>query len=57
MAKSLINCARSLHFFGAFRAGLRYVKASRELHRVLVRTAIYFFFASVTWALLPLVAR
>ncbi|MEJ5173691.1 MFS transporter, partial [Erwinia sp. MYb416] len=47
----------SEHFFGAFRAGIRYVKASRELHRVLVRTAIYFFFASAIWALLPLVAR
>lgn len=47
----------SEHFFGAFRAGIRYVKASRELHRVLVRAAIYFFFASAIWALLPLVAR
>lgn len=47
----------SEHFFGAFRAGIRYVKASRELHRVLLRTAIYFFFASAIWAMLPLVAR
>ncbi|MCU5772598.1 MFS transporter [Erwiniaceae bacterium BAC15a-03b] len=45
------------HFFGAFRAGLRYVRASRELHRVLLRAAIYFAFASGIWALLPLVAR
>ncbi|KJV32277.1 MFS transporter [Pantoea sp. SM3] len=45
------------HFFGAFRAGLRYVKASRELHRVLLRAAMYFAFASAIWALLPLVAR
>lgn len=45
------------HFFGAFRAGLRYVRASRELHRVLLRAAIYFVFASAIWALLPLVAR
>lgn len=45
------------HFFGAFRAGLRYVKASRELHRVLLRAALYFAFASAIWALLPLVAR
>ena len=44
------------HFFGAFRAGLRYVKASRELH-VLLRAALYFAFASAIWALLPLVAR
>lgn len=45
------------HFFGAFRAGMRYVKASRELHRVLLRAALYFAFASAVWALLPLVAR
>ena len=45
------------HFFGAFRAGLRYVKASRELHRVLFRAAMFFIFASALWALLPLVAR
>lgn len=45
------------HFFGAFRAGLRYVKASRELHRVLFRAAMFFLFASALWALLPLVAR
>lgn len=47
----------SEHSFGAFRAGIRYVKASRELHLVLARTAIYFFFASAIWAPLPLVAR
>lgn len=45
------------HFFGAFRAGLRYVKASRELHRVLFRAAMFFIFASALWALLPLIAR
>lgn len=45
------------HFFGAFRAGLRYVRASRDLHRVLLRAALYFAFASAVWALLPLVAR
>ncbi|WAC49663.1 MFS transporter [Asticcacaulis sp. SL142] len=44
-------------FSGAFRAGMRYVKASRELHRVLMRAAIFFAFASAVWALLPLVAR
>jgi MFS family permease len=47
----------SEHFFGAFRAGLRYVRASSELHVVLFRTATYFAFASAIWALLPLVAR
>lgn len=44
-------------FFGAFRAGLRYTRASRPLHVVLARAAIFFAFASVVWALLPLVAR
>lgn len=44
-------------FFGAFRAGLRYIKASRPLHIVLMRAAIFFVFASAVWALLPLVAR
>jgi MFS family permease len=47
----------SERFFGAFRAGLRYVRASHELHVVLLRAAIYFAFASAIWALLPLVAR
>lgn len=44
-------------FPGAFRAGLRYARASRELHVVLLRAAIFFAFASAVWALLPLVAR
>lgn len=47
----------SERFFGAFRAGLRYARASRELHVVLLRAAIFFAFASSVWALLPLVAR
>ncbi len=44
-------------FFGAFRAGLRYTRSSRELHVVLFRAAIFFAFASAVWALLPLVAK
>ncbi|HSI60059.1 MAG TPA: MFS transporter [Ideonella sp.] len=44
-------------FFGAFRAGIRYARASRELHLVLLRAAVFFLFASSAWALLPLVAR
>lgn len=44
-------------FGGALRAGLRYARASRELHRVLWRAAVFFAFASAVWALLPLVAR
>ncbi len=49
--------ALSESFFGAFRAGLRYARASRALHVVLLRTAVFFVFASAVWALLPLVAR
>lgn len=44
-------------FFGAFRAGLRYARASKELHVVLLRAAVFFLFASSVWALLPLVTR
>ncbi len=47
----------SERFTGAFVAGLRYAKASRELHVVLLRAAIFFGCASAVWALLPLVAR
>ncbi|CAB3628755.1 MFS transporter [Achromobacter pestifer] len=47
----------SEQFFGAFRAGLRFARASRELHVVLLRAAVFFIFASSVWALLPLVAR
>ncbi|PZU88159.1 MAG: MFS transporter [Chelatococcus sp.] len=49
--------ALSERFTGAFIAGLRYAKASRELHVVLLRAAIFFACASAVWALLPLVAR
>ncbi|RKR77295.1 MFS transporter [Otariodibacter oris] len=45
------------HFGGAFRAGLRYAKSSKPLHRVLFRTVLYFLFVSPVWALLPLIAR
>lgn len=44
-------------FLGAFRAGLRYARASRALHVVLFRAALFFLFASALWSLLPLVAR
>lgn len=47
----------SERFPGAFRAGLRYARASRELHVVLLRAVFFFAFASAVWALLPLVAR
>ncbi|MFA1625507.1 MFS transporter [Rhizobium mongolense] len=51
------NDALSEGFFGAFRAGLRYTRASPTLHVVLLRATIFFAFASAVWALLPLVAR
>jgi len=44
-------------FAGAFRAGLRYARSSRELHVVLLRAVVFFAFASSIWALLPLVTR
>lgn len=44
-------------FWGAFRAGLRYARSSRDLRLVLIRTFIFFILASSVWALLPLVAR
>ncbi|MUO98085.1 MFS transporter, partial [Agrobacterium vitis] len=49
--------ALSEGFLGAFRSGLRYTRASKPLHVVLLRAAIFFAFASAVWALLPLVAR
>ncbi|MDP9964329.1 putative MFS family arabinose efflux permease [Variovorax beijingensis] len=52
-----VDSGLSENFLGAFRAGLRYTRASRELHRVLLRAAVFFLFASSVWALLPLVAR
>ncbi len=51
------DTALSENFLGAFRAGIRYTRASKELHRVLLRAAVFFIFASAVWALLPLVAR
>ena len=49
--------ALSEQFLGAFRAGLRYARASRTLHVVLFRAFLFFVFSSAVWALLPLVAR
>jgi Na+/melibiose symporter-like transporter len=47
----------SERFFGAFRAGPRFVRSNRELHVVLLRAAIFFAFSSALWALLPIVTR
>jgi len=45
------------HVADAVRAGGRYVAASPTLRAVLVRAALFVFFASSIWALLPLTAR
>lgn len=42
---------------GAFRAGLRFMRASRDLHSVLLRAVLVFALSSCLWALLPLVSR
>jgi len=47
----------SENFLGAFRAGLRFARASRPLHVVLYRAVVFFAVSSSIWALLPLVAR
>lgn len=44
-------------FGPALVSGVRYVLASGDMRRVLVRAAAFFLFASASWALLPLVAR
>lgn len=44
-------------FFGAMRAGVRYVREAVALQFVMARAAAFFVFATATWALLPLVAR
>ncbi|MGY0711615.1 MFS transporter [Azospirillum argentinense] len=46
----------SEQFGGALRAGLRYARASKELHRVFLRAGLFFACASALWALLPIVA-
>lgn len=45
------------HFFGALRAGYRYVRHSDAMRLVLVRTLGFFLFGSALWAMLPLVGR
>ena len=45
------------HVGEAVRAGGRYVAASPALRVILLRAALFIFFASAIWALLPLVAQ
>jgi predicted MFS family arabinose efflux permease len=44
-------------WFGAMRAGIRYVRHSSSLRTVLARTGSFVLPASAVWALLPLYAR
>lgn len=43
-------------FFGAMRAGVRYVRHSPPMRAVLARTVIFVVFASSMWALMPTLA-
>jgi MFS family permease len=45
------------HVFGAIRAGMRFVRHSPALKRILVRVGLFVFFTSSIWALLPILAR
>jgi MFS family permease len=47
----------SEHFTEALGTGLRYARANRELHRVLLHAFGFLVFASAVWALMPLLAR
>ena len=42
-------------FFGAFKSGIRYVRNTQALRHVLIRSFMFYFFASAAWALLPIV--
>jgi MFS family permease len=44
-------------FFGALRAGVRYVANSSDFRGVLLRAVLFFLFATATWSLLPLYVR
>jgi MFS family permease len=44
-------------FFGAMRAGLRYVWQAPQLQAVMVRAAAFFIFGTALWSLLPLIAQ
>lgn len=44
-------------FFGAMRAGMRYVRQAHALQSVMLRAVAFFLFANALWALLPLIAK
>lgn len=45
------------HVFGAIRAGMRFVRHSPALKRILLRVGMFVFFTSSVWALLPVLAK
>ncbi len=51
------RAAPAEQFLGAVKAGVRYVRYSRPMRAVLVRTFLFVIFSSVLWALLPVLAR
>lgn len=55
--KARLSTLPAERFVSAMRTGVRYVYASPVLHNILIRTAAFILFASVIWALLPLIAR
>ncbi|MDX2149025.1 MAG: MFS transporter [Planctomycetota bacterium] len=52
-----VSAAPGERFFGALRAGVRYVRHSHLMRSVLVRTAGFVLFATSLWALMPLIAK
>ncbi len=44
------------HFFASIRTGIRYARQTDEIKLVAIRAIAFFLFASVIWALLPLIA-
>lgn len=56
-ARRPANALPREHVGEAMRAGGRYVAASPALRAILLRAALFIFFASSIWALLPIVTR
>ena len=52
-----IDVVPAERFFGAMRAGMRYVREAVALQFIMARAAVFFLFATATWSLLPLVVR
>ncbi len=55
--ETTLSTLPSERFVGAMRAGVRYVRRSPELHRIIFKSSLFFFFSSVVLALLPLFIR